>query len=130
MRKILVLIVFMILLTGCDNGNIEDISLNDLNQKFENKESFILYFEGTKSETLENTLNNILEENNLTAYSLDTSELNEDEINSLRLKVDYESPSIVFIVEGKDPSVITHVTDNYIQENDLLTRLKDLNFIK
>ena len=130
MKKILVLIVFMILLTGCDNGNIKDISLKELNSKFENKETFILYFEGKDSQTLEKTLNKVLENNNLTAYTIDTSELNQDEINELRMNADYESPSIVFIIEGRDPSVITHITDNYIQENELTTRLKDLNFIK
>ena len=83
-----------------------------------------------KIKTIQANINKVLENNNLTAYTINTSKLNQDEINELRLKVDYETPAIVFVVDGRDPSVITHVTDIYIQENDLLTRLKDLNFIK
>ena len=130
MKKILITLVFIFLLTGCKNGNIKNISYDDLLKKIENKESFILYFDEENSKNLKNTLNKVLEKNNLNAYTINTSKLNQDKINNLRLKIDYEEPSITFIIEGNDPSVITHIKDEYITENEIEERLRDMNFIK
>lgn len=130
MKKILFILTFILLVTGCNSSNIKTISYNELNQKFENKESFILFFEGNDSETLKSTLNKILEKNNLEAYTIKTNKLDNDKLNELRLKVDFEEPSITFVIDGSDPSVITHITNVYIEEDDLETRLHDMNFIK
>lgn len=130
MKKILFILTFILLVTGCNSSNIKTISYNELNQKFENKESFILFFEGNGSETLKSTLNKILEKNNLEAYTIKTNKLDNDKLNELRLKVDFEEPSITFVIDGNDPSVITHITNVYIEEDDLETRLRDMNFIK
>lgn len=130
MKKVLLLITLLFMLTGCSSNNIKNISYKDLNKKFENKETFILYFDGTSDDILEDTLNKVLEENNLTAYRLDTTKLKEEQITELRYKADYEEPSIIFIKEGIDPSVITHVTDLYTTKETLTTKLTELGFIK
>ena len=130
MKKIFLLLILMFLLTGCNKSNIKNISYNELIQKFENKESFILFFDGNDSEILKSTLNKVLEKNELEAYTINTKKLNNDEINNLRLKVDYEEPSITFSIDGVDPSVITHITNVYISETDLEARLRETNFIK
>ena len=130
MKKVLLLIIGLFLLTGCSSNKIENISYKDLNKKFENKETFILFFNGTDGDVLENTLNRVLEKENLVAYTLDTNKLSQDEINSLRYKVDYEEPSIIFVKEGTDPSILTHITDVYITDESLTTRLTALGFIE
>ena len=130
MKKIFLLLILVFLLTGCNKSNIKNISYDELIQKFENKESFILFFDGNDSEILKSTLNKILEKNELEAYTINTEKLNNDEINKLRLNVDYEEPSITFSINGVDPSVITHITDVYISETDLEARLREASFIK
>ena len=130
MKKVLILIMALFMLTGCSSNNIKNISYKDLNKKFENKETFILYFDGTDDEILKDTLNKVLDKNNLTAYRLDTNKLKEEQITELRYKADYEEPSIIFIKEGIDPSVITHVTDIYTTEETLTTKLTELGFIE
>ena len=129
MKKVLLLIIGLFMLTGCSNNKIEELSYKELNKKFENKETFILYFDGTNGDVLEDTLNRVLEKENLVAYTIDTSKLSQDEINTLRYKADYEEPSIVFIKEGTDPSILTHITDVYITDESLTTRLTALGFI-
>ena len=57
MKKVLLLITLLFMLTGCSSNNIKNISYKDLNKKFENKETFILYFDGTSDDILEDTLN-------------------------------------------------------------------------
>lgn len=129
MKKVLLLIIGLFMLTGCSNNKIEELSYKELNKKFENKETFILYFDGTDGDVLEDTLNRVLEKENLVAYTINTSKLSQDEINTLRYKADYEEPSIVFIKEGNDPSILTHITDVYISDESLTTRLTALGFI-
>ena len=129
MKKVLLLIVGLFMLTGCSSNKIEELSYKELNKKFENKETFILYFDGTDGDVLEDTLNRVLEKENLVAYTINTSKLSQDEINTLRYKADYEEPSIVFIKEGTDPSILTHITDVYITDESLTTRLTALGFI-
>ena len=130
MKKVLLLIIGLFMLTGCSNSKIEELSYKELNKKFENKETFILYFDGTDGDVLEDTLNRVLEKENLVAYTIDTSKLSQDKINTLRYKTDYEEPSIVFIKEGTDPSILTHITDVYITDESLTTRLIALGFIE
>ena len=129
MKKVLLLIIGLFMLTGCSSNKIEELSYKELNKKFENKETFILYFDGTDGDVLEDTLNRVLEKENLVAYTINTSKLSQDEINTLRYKADYEEPSIVFIKEGTDPSILTHITDVYITDESLTTRLTAVGFI-
>lgn len=130
MKKVLLLIIGLFMLTGCSSNKIEELSYKELNKKFENKETFILYFDGTDGDVLEDTLNRVLEKENLVAYTINTSKLSQDEINKLRYKADYEEPSIVFIKEGNDPSILTHITDVYITDESLTTRLTALGYIE
>lgn len=130
MKKVLLLIIGLFMLTGCSTNKIEELSYKELNKKFENKETFILYFDGTDGDVLEDTLNRVLEKENLVAYTINTSKLSQDEINTLRYKADYEEPSIVFIKEGNDPSILTHITDVYITDESLTTRLTALGYIE
>lgn len=129
MKKVLLLIIGLFMLTGCSSNKIEELSYKELNKKFENKETFILYFDGEDGDVLEDTLNRVLEKENLVAYTINTSKLSQDEINTLRYKADYEEPSIVFIKEGNDPSILTHITDVYITDESLTARLTALDFI-
>ncbi len=131
MKKVLIIIfLFSFFIVGCSKNKIANISLEELNNKLNNKESFILYFQHDKSNTLKNKLNNILEKYNLNGYSLNSEKLSEQEEEELKMIIPFEKPSIVFIVNGKDPSKLAHITNENIREIEIIARLKDMNFIK
>jgi len=125
-----ILLVFLVafLLVGCKSNNISSISYEKFKERVDKKESMILFF--GESDTLETTLNNVLNKHNIKAYRVKTSSLNDEEINSLREIIDYDDPSICFIIEGVNPTVLTNITDEYTTEAKLENVLKDLNFIK
>ncbi len=125
-----ILLVFLVtfLLVGCKSNNINSISYEKFKEKVDKKESMILFF--GESETLETTLNNVLNKYKLEAYKVKTAKLNDDEINSLKEIIDYEDPSICFIIDGNNPTKLTNITDEYITEAKLETVLKNLQFIK
>ena len=125
-----ILLVFLVafLLVGCKSNNINSISYEKFKEKVDKKESLILVF--GDSDTLENTLNNVLNKHNLKAYRVKTSSLNDDELNELKGIIDYKEPSICFIVDGINPTILTNITDEYITEAKLETILTNMQFIK
>ena len=132
MKKISILLVtVLLLLVGCAKENIETLSYKDLNKKLENKESFVLYLDDDSDNLLSSTLNSVLEENNLNGFKLKVNKLSDKEKDELKLVVDYtKAPSIAFIIEGRDPSVLAHVTYEYSTKDTIVNHLKDLGFIK
>lgn len=127
-KHILLVFVVAFLLVGCKSNNISSISYEKFKERVDKKESMILFF--GESDTLETTLNNVLNKHNIKAYRIKTSSLDDEEINSLREIIDYDDPSICFIIEGVNPTVLTNITDEYTTEAKLENVLKDLNFIK
>ena len=127
-KHILLVFLVVFLLVGCKSNNISSISYNSFKEKVDKKESMILFF--GESDTLETTLNNVLNKHNLKAYKVKTSSLNNDELNSLKEIIDYDEPSICFIVNGSNPTILTNITDEYITETKLETILTNLEFIK
>ena len=127
-KHILLVFVVAFLLLGCKSNNISSISYEKFKERVDKKESMILFF--GESDTLETTLNNVLNKHNIKAYRVKTSSLDDEEINSLREIIDYDDPSICFIIEGVNPTVLTNITDEYTTEAKLENVLKDLNFIK
>lgn len=132
MKKIsfLLLAVFL-LLVGCSKESISSLSYKELNKKIENKESFVLYLDDNSDNLLEDTLDKVLKENNLEGFRLNVNKLSDKEKDELKLVVDYtKAPSIAFIIEGRDPSVLAHVTYEYSTKDTIVNHLKDLGFIK
>ena len=132
MKKIIqfIMLFMLIIVTGCSNNALKKISINELNEKLKNNETFIIYFTKDDEDILENKLIKVLEDNNLTGFKIDSNKITNEEKLLLQTQIDYETPSIVFIINGKDPSKLAHVTSDEITNNQLIQRLKDMNYIK
>lgn len=123
------LLTITFLLTGCSNGVLTKISYDELSEKLNNKETFVVYFSSMDS-NLENTLNDALSENNLEGFKVDTSKINNDEKLKLETSIAYTNPSIVFVINGKDSSILSHVINENTTKEEIVARLKDMKFIK
>lgn len=132
MKKIIqfIMLFMLIIVTGCSNNALKKISINELNEKLKNNETFIIYFTKDDEDILENKLLKVLEDNNLTGFKIDSNKITNKEKLLLQTQIDYETPSIVFIINGKDSSKLAHVTSDEITNNQLIQRLKDMNYIK
>ena len=132
MRKILIAILFIFVITGCTSNNYNKINYDELVKKTENKETFIILFNDGSDDAklLKNTLNKVLNDNNLKAYMIDSTKITQDEKNKLRPIISYEDLSIVFIKEGIDSSKLSHITDPQTSTKNLENHLSNLNFIK
>ena len=133
MKKIILTILLFITMTACSNDSIfTKLSYDELNKKIENEETFILLFndESRNGELLKHTLEKVVTENDLTAYEINSSNLKETQKNNLRPLISYQDASIVFIINGKDPSKLTHITDELTDVDELTSHLTNLGFIK
>ena len=128
-RYLIIVLLLTIFLTACSKSKIQSVSMNELKEKINNKETFVLSISST-DDTLENTLNSILEQYDFKAYKINLNKLNDEENRYLKLQYDYTDPSIIFIIEGKDPTILSHIEDTSIRKNMLIERLKDMKFIK
>lgn len=131
MKKIFLIsmLFLVIMLTGCSKGSLNKLSFNELKEKITNKETMVVYF--TKSDNdLEEKLESISSEYNLTIYKVDTSKITEEEKYEFQTIIDYEEPSIVFVIKGIDSSKLSHVTSSSTTKKQIIARLKDMSFIQ
>ena len=131
MKKIIysISMLVLLLLTGCTKSNLTTISLNELNNKISNKDSFVIYFEGEKN-ILKDKLETVLTSNNIEGYLIKTAKITEEEKIKLQPVISYEGSEIVFIVNGYDSSILSHIKNTDTTTEEIEARLKDMNFIK
>lgn len=132
MKKIIISMFLLLLLVGCSNNDYTELNYNELTKKIENKDTFILFVNDKSDESnlLKNTLKDVLKENGISAYEINSNKITNDEKNELRTSFSYENTSIIFFKDGINPSKLTNINDELITKNELKTYLTNLGFIK
>ena len=132
MKKILTVLILLLAVSGCSR-NLSKLNLEKLNKKLDNKETFILYLtdENDSSNTLKNTLESVLKDNNINAFYLNTDKLSSTDQDELKKIIAYkDSNIIIFIKDGSENTVLARITDNYISKENLTEELKVQGYIK
>lgn len=103
---IIALVVVAIVFSQDEGKYIHDISLNEVVNKIEDKKSFILYIKQTDCEHCKAFTPNfisVLSQNNIKAYSLNISNLSEDENTTYSELFDVEgTPTVLFFNDGNE----------------------------
>lgn len=135
MKKFLVIIILVMTfcLTGCSNGGIKNISYQELEDMIENKETFMLEIIQTGCSACEDftpRFNTILKENNLTAYSINYTNLSDEDRNSFENIIHINStPTVIFFDEGVEESVSFRII-GAISDEKIIQKLKTHDYIK
>ena len=130
MKKIILLIAILFLTCACSN-NLKSIKVENLEKKLDNKESFILYLTDEEEEglTLKKTLNNVTKDNKLNCFYINTDKLNDKDEEKLQSLFTYEDSNvIIFIKNGQENSVLTRITDTFINYDKLKQEIKNQGF--
>ena len=133
MKKIAMIFLLLLTVTACSNSYLSKLNYKKLTTKLDNKESFVLYLtnEDESGLTLKNTLTTVCKDNNIKCFYLNTDNLKEDELDSLKEKITFEDSNIiVFIKEGKENTVLARIDDVYISAKDLKEELKNQEYLK
>ena len=103
---IIALVVVAIVFSQDEGKYIHDISLNEVVDKIEDEESFILYIKQTDCEhckAFTPDFISVLSQNNIKAYSLNISNLSEDENTTYSELFDVEgTPTVLFFNDGNE----------------------------
>lgn len=133
MKKIAMIFLLLLTVTACSSSYLSKLNYKKLTTKLDNKESFVLYLtnEDESGLTLKNTLQTVCKNNNIKCFYLNTDNLDEDELDSLKEKITFEDSNIiVFIKEGKENTVLARIDDVYISAKDLKEELKNQEYLK
>ena len=133
MKKIAMIFLLLLTVTACSSSYLSKLNYKKLMTKLDNKESFVLYLtnEDESGLTLKNTLQTVCKDNNIKCFYLNTDNLDEDELDSLKEKITFEDSNIiVFIKEGKENTVLARINDVYISAKDLKEELKNQEYLK
>lgn len=133
MKKIAMIFLLLLTVTACSSSYLSKLNYKKLMTKLDNKESFVLYLtnEDESGLTLKNTLQTVCKDNNIKCFYLNTDNLDEDKLDSLKEKITFEDSNIiVFIKEGKENTVLARIDDVYISAKDLKEELKNQEYLK
>ena len=134
MKKIMAVILIVIstiMLTGCSNNNtVTEINFKDLEEKINNKDSFILEVIQTgcsHCEEFSPRFRAVLKTNNLEAYSINIYNLSDEERKEFNDLVTISgTPTVIFFDKGKEENKISGAVSNEKLEEEL----KESSYIK
>mgnify|MGYP003289035631 CR=1 FL=1 len=118
MKRIVLIILGIILFSGCSSSNaLKTMDYNEFKEKIEKKETFVAYISRTgcsHCESFEPTLIKVLNDYNIEAYKINLANVTTAEEKSIKKKVGLEgTPTLIYIEEGKsdiDGSLIGETT--------------------
>lgn len=130
---IILLLLFAIFTTGCENNYLKNIDYNNFKEKVESKESFIVEVIQTGCSACKNftpKFRKILNQNKVTAYQLNYSDLKEEEKKEFDSTFSISAtPSVLFITEGEEKSVLTRII-GAVEKDKIVDKLKTNGYIK
>lgn len=132
----LIMISFIALccITGCSKkSNIKEITLKELKQKIENKETFPLFVgnEGcSHCVSYKPILESVANQYDITIYHLDNSKLKEDEYNEFKRIINISgTPTIAFIEDGEEETTLNRIVGEATYDATV-KRFKSNGYIK
>lgn len=131
---ILVLLIACISLTGCgENAYIKEITLDEFNQKLENKETFILEVMSTTCSACKDfapKLEEVTNKYKVTVYQLNTHNMSDEDYTSFSERYIVKStPTLLFFNDGQELTVATRIVGS-VSKDKVINQFKNLGFIE
>ena len=133
MKKILLVLIGILLITGCTSKNyIEKTTYDSFKEKVDNKETFII--EITKDgcpycEEFEPVINKVTKKYKVKIYNMNITKLSESEFNKLYEKYEVKyTPTTMFFKDGEE--ILSSRIEGSVTDTRLENVLKRLNYIK
>ena len=131
--KIFVIVLSLIVITGCGKKGITEIKFSDLEKSLNNNKTFILEIvqDGCSNcEAFTPKFNRILKKNGLSSKQINLTNLTEEEKNKLDSLYNITgTPTVIFIEKGKEKAITNRIIGN-VSEERVITKLKKVGYIK
>ena len=133
---LLIIVAFITItnLTGCSKkSNIKEITLKELKQKIENKETFPLFIgnEGcSHCVSYKPILESVANDYDITVYHLDNSKLKDKEYNEFKSIINISgTPTVAFIEDGEEETTLNRIVGESTYDATV-KRFKSNGYIK
>ena len=132
--RILLVFCFIFLLVGCSSSDrIKDVSFSKLKSMINNKETFILEImqDGcSHCQEFKPKFEDVLKENDLTAYSINLAKLSEEDSDELSKIYSFDgTPTVIFVKDGVEEPIIKRIVGSKSRD-EIRQKLKNAGFIK
>lgn len=128
---VITLIIVAIVFTDSEDKYIKEISLSELTEKIEKKDSFILFIKQTDCSHCKSftpKFVSALKENNLTSYALNITNLSEEDMKEYKKMFDVEgTPTVLFYKDGNKNIVRI---DGDQDKDAIVSKFKAVDFVK
>lgn len=137
MKKVLLFLICIFLLVGCDFKNLTYsdytyLTYSELETKLDNKDTFVLVIGSdtcSACAVYEDTMKKVIKENNIEIFFLNLNKLTDEERDKAHSKYVYKyTPTTVFIKSGEEIGTYTRIV-GAAEYDDVVAKLKQLEYI-
>ncbi len=132
-KLICLVLVSLIMLTGCGSRHIKEISFSEFKNMMDSKKTFAVYIGNEDCPhcvSYRPTLEDVLDEYNIDIYHLDNSKLSENESSKLIGYINITgTPTVAFITNGEEESTLDRIVGETSRE-DTIEKFKINGYIK
>lgn len=128
---ITILIVLFLAIGKAKEGYLLELNLNNLKEKIENKETFVLCISKTTCSHCNDykpKLKSIASEYNIDIYYIDVDKYDEEEFSNL-ISFDGSTPTTIFIKNGDEETTSNRINGD-VSKSKIIDKLKSNDFIK
>ena len=134
MKKIFLLLISFLLITGCSSKTFYDeISYDELNNMLDDKESFILFIGSSMCSACtayKGTLNSVIEDYGTDVKYIDLSKLSSAEESSITSQFPITgTPTTVFIEKGEEEDTHNRIVGS-AKKSKIIEKFKENGYIK
>ena len=131
--KIFLIIMLVLMTTGCGNKYLKEISYKEYHELLDNKESFILEIMKTDCphcKNLKPKLEEVASKYGIEIKVLNTANMSKEDVDKLYDETGISgTPTILFYTDGEEESVYSRIKGN-VSEEKLISKFKDNDIIE
>ncbi len=127
--KIGLVILLIIVITGCSKGYTNKISYDDYEKLIDNKESFILELmkdDCTACQSFKPKLKEVADEYKIEIKYINTDDLTTKQLESFGIS---GTPTVIFYIDGKEESTAARINGN-VSKDKIISKFKASGFIE
>lgn len=128
---IIFLLILLLLFVNNGKGNLIELSYNDIKEKIEKKENFVLCVSRTTCSHCADykpKLKEVAKENNINIYYIDVDKYDEEEFSNL-ISFDGSTPTTIFIKNGEEETTSNRINGD-VSKSKIIEKLKSNGFIE
>lgn len=133
MKKIFVLLIISLLLVGCGSQSYTKVDYNELTEKLNNKDSFVLVIGSSTCAACKEykvTMEEIMTKYNLEIYNIEIDSLSEEDGRKFSTAFTFQyTPTTIFIVNGEEKTTYDRL-EGAASNEEVIKLLKKYNYIE